>query len=51
MAEVTANPKTGQVPDRAAHDAAKRRASNQPGGSTHVPRPVRRADPQRVRVG
>ena len=51
MAEVTTNPKTGQVPDRQQHDAAKRRASNQPGGSTHLPRPVPKADPTRVRVG
>lgn len=48
MASAHPDPKTGQVPPPAAHDAVKRRASTRPG---RVDRRVPKAGPQRVRVG
>ena len=40
-----ADPRTGRVDDRAAHDAVRDRAANQPGGPTHTPTRVPRRDP------
>ena len=48
MAAAHPDPRTAEVPDRAAHDAVKRSASTRPGRSD---RAVPKADPTRVRVG
>jgi hypothetical protein len=40
-----ADPVSGRVDDRAAHDAVRDRAANQPGGPTHTPTRVERRDP------